>query len=637
MAKKRARPGIRKSRGNSGSQSVSRAESALRDLDRRDREKSWELVVAGEALKNERERLLYVLDQLPSFACLLTPDHTIRFANRSFRNLFGDAEGRPCFAVIRGRVEPCEDCHLQRVIRDQRAVEFEFRVPTGKVFRVLQYALEEPDGTLRVLELGFDITERRKAESALELERNKLKNILDAMPDGVYIVSRENEIIYTNPALVMEFGPVNGRKCYDYFDGRSKPCRQCTFPRILGGESVRTEWHSRRTNRTYDLFGTPIRNYDGTVAKLEILQNITERKHMLDRIRRSEDRFRTLVETMSEGLGTTDLHRRITYVNDRMCELLGFRAEELIGRRLDVFLDAGSRKIVKEQINLHKKGSYAPYELIWNRKDGSKILTIVSPKPILGAGGGLEGNFAVVTDITERRRSEEALKESERQLRFLSEQLLQAQETERGRISRELHDELGQALSILKLRIGLIRKQLRGDQDSILEDCDDTLQYLNQVIEDVRRLARDLSPTILQDLGLTTALQRLLRQFARLSGVRISSRIARIDGLLSRDGELALYRIFQEALNNVRKHARARNVSVSIKRMKDHVHCVVKDDGRGFQTGRIMPAAPTERGMGLAIVHERVRILGGELEVQSRTARGTQIRFRLPVNLEGKR
>ncbi len=611
------------------------AEDSLRrashELDRLVRERTYELAVANEALEVERTRLLSLLDHVPGFVCLLAPDFSVHYTNRQFQELFGIPDGRPCYEMIQCRDKPCHACRMLRSFGEPDPESREWTSPAGRIYQIHDYPLDDLDGSPRVLEVGIDITERLKFRQALQLERDKLKSILDRMEEGVSIVSQENEILYVNPSLEKDFGPVNGRNCYDYFNSVKEPCSWCDNKAILAGSTVRREWYSPKTRKIYDLFGTPIQNADGTTSKLEIFHDITQRKHTEDDLRRSEDRYRMLVETMNEGLGVTDENLRVTYVNEKMCEMLGYQKGELIGRRADEFLEARQLEMVAKRWDSRQ---FLPNELIWIRKDGAMIPTIVSPKAISGPDGEFKGCFAIVTDITDRRRAEEALRESETQLRTLSGQLLRAQEEERGRISRELHDELGQALSILKMRMGFIRKQLAADQDTTRHECDDTVHYLNQVIEDTRRLSHDLSPTLLEDLGLVTALKRLVIQFTKHGHCEVLSRIEDIDHLLSRDAEINLYRTIQEALTNIERHAEARNVSVIVERQDLRIFCQVEDDGRGFdQTHR--PADSGDQGMGLAIMRERVRMMGASLELESQGGKGTRISFSFPIEGTG--
>lgn len=250
--------------------------------------------------------------------------------------------------------------------------------------------------------------------------------------------------------------------------------------------------------------------------------------------------------------------------------------------------------------------------------DGSPNLVGV---PILNDGA--QAKFATIQGLLRRRRYED-------ELRFLSMRLLQAHEEERGRFSRELHDGLSQALSVLKLRISIIRKQLRPDQASIREECEETVSYLNQVIEETRQLSRDLSPPALEDLGLATALRRLANQFAKSDACRVSSHIGEIDRALSKDAGVHLFRVFQEALTNVAKHASAENVLIRAETKDGRLVCSIEDDGRGFEIHHL-PANPEKRGLGLAIMRERVRMLGSTIAVKSSSGKGTSISFSLPI------
>jgi signal transduction histidine kinase len=173
----------------------------------------------------------------------------------------------------------------------------------------------------------------------------------------------------------------------------------------------------------------------------------------------------------------------------------------------------------------------------------------------------------LVKEIEERKWTEEALRESEKTLRYLTSQFLTAQEREKRRVSRELHDELGQALALLKLRLRFIEKNLQEDQTILKKECEDNLQYIDQVIEDVRRLSRDLSPSILEDLGLSAALHWLINNLMKNYLIEISLDVEDINHLFSQDAQIIIYRIFQEALTNIGKHAQATKVSVV---MKEH-------------------------------------------------------------------
>ena len=236
-------------------------------------------------------------------------------------------------------------------------------------------------------------------------------------------------------------------------------------------------------------------------------------------------------------------------------------------------------------------------------------------------------------DITVRRQAENALRESEQQLRVLTSRLLTVQETERRRISGELHDELGQALLYLKLKLGAAHEMLRKDQVSLKKDCQTLLQFLDGIIENVRRLSRDLSPKVLEEMGLSSAIKYWLEEFGKYFDVKkIDVDIEKIDDLFSQKVQLHIYRIFQECLTNIGKHSQATQISLAVRKQDGRVAFTIHDNGQGFE---VMAASAREsytKGIGLATMAERVRMVGGTLEIRSNKGIGTQITFTIPTD-----
>jgi signal transduction histidine kinase len=238
--------------------------------------------------------------------------------------------------------------------------------------------------------------------------------------------------------------------------------------------------------------------------------------------------------------------------------------------------------------------------------------------------------------MTDLKTAEEALRESETRLRSLSVQLMKAQEKERMRLSKELHDELGQALALLKHRVRSIQSKLQKDQPSLREECGEASRYIDGIIENVRRLSRDLSPSILEDLGLSSALQWLTENFDKQYPLVTSFDIDNIDDLFPKEAQTNLYRIFQEALTNIGKHAEARHVSFTVKENEGSVALIIEDDGKGFDVNRIRAMHFPEKGLGFDTMDERAHMLGASLKIKSQAGEGTRIAVTIPIRKVGK-
>jgi signal transduction histidine kinase len=244
-------------------------------------------------------------------------------------------------------------------------------------------------------------------------------------------------------------------------------------------------------------------------------------------------------------------------------------------------------------------------------------------------------NKLLTEEIDEHKRTEKVLRETEAQVREISTQLLEAQEIERRRISMELHDELGQALNVMKLQMRFIEKRLDKDQIEIKRECEELLTYTDRLIEDVRRLSRDLSPIVLEDIGLTASLQWLISNLAKNPDMKVTSDISEIDDLIAAKNRIVIYRVIQEVLTNIVKHAQAENVSFVIDRRDNKVIFSIKDDGKGFDLQSILMKDISEKGFGLRTMNERVKTIGGVFDVWSQKGMGTLIMFGVPgINKE---
>ncbi len=376
-----------------------------------------------------------------------------------------------------------------------------------------------------------------------------------------------------------------------------------------------------------------------------------------------------IINSMLDTLIVVNADTKISMVNKSTLDLLGYEKKELIGKSINkiVVEDSPHHSVIKQLIS---KGAIGSIEKTYLTKDGRNIPVLFSGAVMHPDNNELQEIVCVARDIIERkqaevalkkakdelelrvgertielqnantqlqkeieehRRTEAALRDSKDKLRSLSSQLLKAQEKERRRISLELHDELGQSLSLLKVQLGSIKRKLDEDQNELIIDLEEPRQYLNYIIESVRRLSRDLSPSILEDLGLSAALEWLVSDFARHHNLALSYTAENIDHFFSPEHQIIIYRIFQETLSNMGKHAKAEEVLVEIKKRTHEVSFLIVDNGIGFDISQIALEEPTERGMGLAAMQERALIVGSSLNISTQPGKGTRISFKIPI------
>jgi signal transduction histidine kinase len=229
----------------------------------------------------------------------------------------------------------------------------------------------------------------------------------------------------------------------------------------------------------------------------------------------------------------------------------------------------------------------------------------------------------------ERARMTDALREREQRIAELSGHLLRVQEEERKRISRELHDETGQALMVIRLYLGMMETGNTGK--GVRGKIRETVEVVDRTIEGIRRIIGKLSPLVLQELGLVAAIRKEAKDFARNTGVKARVMIAEDVGRLASGTEQAIYRVVQEALHNVAKHAQAKNVTVQVERADLLVHVIVEDDGVGIQS---RSSNSRDHSFGLAGIKERIAMLGGTSRVVSTKGKGTRIEISVPAGEE---
>jgi signal transduction histidine kinase len=276
---------------------------------------------------------------------------------------------------------------------------------------------------------------------------------------------------------------------------------------------------------------------------------------------------------------------------------------------------------------------------LWNAetaflsRDGTDIpisQVILSHK---GPDGEVEFLSTVARDITERKRAEEALRDSENRLRTLSSQLLTVQENERKRIAMELHDGIGQMLTAIKFKVeNILQEKNKSKTRAKDKSLETIIPLVRESVEEVRRIQMDLRPSTLDDLGILATLGWFCREYQKIySHIRIEKEIGLQENEVSIPLRTVIYRMTQEALNNIAKHSKANLIYLSLRRKGDTAELVVKDNGMGFDLEEVLSSERSKRGLGLNSMRERAELSGGTFEIETAPGAGTVIRARWPL------
>lgn len=318
---------------------------------------------------------------------------------------------------------------------------------------------------------------------------------------------------------------------------------------------------------------------------------------------------------------------QILEANDRAVSSYGYGRDDLLKMSLKDLHPPETRSLLDEKLQYAGNPDGLIFETSQLRKDGTTFPVEISLRLLeVGDQKVYQGIFR---DITKRKIAEESLHE-------LTSELMIAQEGERRRISMLMHDELGQALLVLNFQISTIKDKLKEEKNILSDDCGDLLQYLKGLIDQVRRLSRDLNPpTVLEDLGFDDAIKHLIEEFADHYDIRQNRvDIDGIDQLFSKQAQIHIYRIFQESLANIGRHAQATGIAVEIKKKDHYVSFMIQDDGKGFDMRRVLDRKTMSPGLGMTTLTERVKLLGGSINIWSKKGAGTRITFTIPLDTQ---
>ncbi|MCG8386515.1 MAG: PAS domain S-box protein [Cytophagales bacterium] len=561
--------------------------------------------------------------------------------------------------------------------KEFKNVEVRFVTKSGKEIFVVGNIfcnLTQPVSTRGIF---HDITERKKVEEQLRESKRRYELAVDAGQTGVMDFHLEGNYLYIDPKLKGLLGfedhementvdawmsrvyPEDNRRSVDdlknYIKGISKKYeheyRMVHKDGSLRWLLARAQAIKNNTGRVIRLVGTGTditaqkeiqdqleesqhelkavnENLESLVAQrtenltksnAQLKNEIEKRTAIEKELEKSKEDYQGLFENAHDPIIIFDPQTEIVMdVNDRACEVYGFTCDQFIGKSM-AEISKFHRKVTRQIKAVLKKGKKHAYEAIQYKADGSEMHVEVSSSAVNYKDR--QAILSINRDITERKRMENLIA-TERKKRLSA--IIDGQEIERRRVSRELHDGLGQLLTAAKLRLRQSAKY--SEHEKVQEHLSDTNEIIDLTISEVRKISYNLMPTVLNDFGLTAALEKMADQLTDDKGLKINF-LSQVDfDRLPKDMEVGLYRIAQEAVNNAMKYAEADKIDINLEQKGQEVTLVVDDNGKGFSKDAPIQYGNNGSGKGLYNMHERAELINGKFILESEPGKGTTVK-----------
>ncbi len=366
-------------------------------------------------------------------------------------------------------------------------------------------------------------------------------------------------------------------------------------------------------------------------ANEQLQREIDERMRAEEEISKAEEKYRLLVQNLPSVIYKGYEDWSVEFFDEKVETLMGYSADDFHAKRLkwsDLIIEEDLESTREQFVEALKTDKSYVREYRAKTREGDILWIQDRGQIICDEDGMVDYVSGAFFDVTDRKMAEEALRESEKELRLLSGQLLAAQEQERGRIARELHDGIGQSLSAIKFRLEDALGQMGEDvAESSVNSLNGLIPIIQSTVEEVRRITMDLRPSTLDDLGILATIGWFCREFQETyATVRIEKEIGLDESDIPESLKTVIYRVLQEALNNVAKHSGADSVTVSLMKRDDTIELTIEDNGRGFDLKEVFDIDGSKRGFGLGSMRERIELSGGSFSLESIRREGTNIR-----------
>jgi PAS domain S-box-containing protein len=619
-------------------------------------------------LKASEERFRSIMALSPDIISVITEDGVLAFNSPAAFRIHGYTEeemvGRNTFELIHPEDRSCVSAVMQKLLSN----------PSERVS--VQYRYLNKDGMYNWMEatasnhisnphigglivISRDISDRKSTENLLRESEERFRTIIAQSPISMAVVSMEGTIEYINNCAISTFGyqPEDIPHMNDWW-------RQA-YPDPAYREQVIAQWMGlvekaiAEENRNIERREYQVTCKDGTVKTMLIFgvlivgkvfvmfEDITELKDAEKELRKNEERYRRFIATANEGISITDRDYNITYVNNRLAEMLGYEPEELIGFPVAQLLPPEEQAGFQIQVEKRKNGIAGRRECGHLRKDGSLVWLLTSSSPIMDEAGLFQGCFAMFTDLTASNEAKKelqkahdelevrvkertaALARANERIKLMTFEMLRAEERERSRIAGELHDQVGQSLILAKMKLDMLASELDSDAES--NRAREISRLLDRSLHDIRTLIFAMRPPMLDSAGLKAALERLCASLMDDYNLKIAFSCSLRSLPLAAEKRYSLYMAVRELLMNVIRHADTDFANLEITGEDGRIIIRVIDRGAGFSQSDAANKHTAASGFGLFNVKRRIEQLGGDMVIDSSPDRGTVVALAIPL------
>lgn len=507
-----------------------------------------------------------------------------------------------------------------------KPVNYQILLSKSKIFLDLFFQKQSISNYAGLLKQYAD--KLKKSNATLLKSEEKYRSYVENDPDGVFLVDKNGKYIEVNEAACTITGyekeELIGMFIQDMFLQESYDSGMGFIDKVRKTGVSNFEAVFKRKNGTSQwLTIDAVRLSEEQF--LGYVKDITERKLAEEALKESEHRFRSFFELTADMVAIADIDGYFTDINSSWTNVLGYSIKELMGRPFIEFVHSQdiekTKSIIKEKIQ--KGETVLSFENRYVKKDGGIVWLEWNSQPQMQKGV----SFSIARDITERKKAEEKLQNSLDQLHQLTQYIEQVRENERVAISRELHDDLGQSLTAVKIELGLIKKKV-FDSEALVR-IDKVAFLVSETIKTVQRLTSQLRPQILEDLGLEAAIEWHLKEFSERNGVEYLLDLDEDTSIyISPGASLIVFRIMQESLTNIARHSKATRAEIRLVIVDNQIDFRILDNGIGITE----PEINSSKSFGLIGMKERAASIGGSLEIRQIIGTGTEIVLKIPVN-----